>query len=480
MCAICWDDFLQPKILRCRHTFCKTCLHGYLKKSDNSTEIKCPVCRQTQILDGKGLNGLLDNYFVQLRPPEQPELLCCSICYEETILKTCSHCSEKHCPSCRESHKLALKLAGESYEHSSDSDENSTVDLDLDDRDVTDEANVPINLLFAGQAIRTQFNVKLLTAFKVSSMMNSAEENRNPPIYTIFPLADDRYLVVLNTGPEIVEYKPDGTEINRSTFQSGIADIIETPDKRRLFVHPADCLLLEITIRGSISIFAPCKGCRPICLSSFKDGRIVVAGFVERRVKKGSPKEGEDEEEEEEDDRKGMLLIYNKDGKLMKEVMEGTDGPILRFPMCTSVSHFNNTICVADQDSKCVSIFSETGELLTRYDAGQSFRQFGLFWNRTEFVPLCLCHDPDGNIIVANTVDGVLHVLQPDGKFLGYILTRDSEQFGRPSGIMMDAHNRIWLGDRLDGRIRIYEISSYKNSFHQRDSFNHFADRFVA
>jgi sugar lactone lactonase YvrE len=420
------------------------------------------------------LNGLFDNYFVRLRPPEQPELLCCSICYEETILKTCSHCAEKHCPNCRESHKLALKLAGEDYEHSSDSDENATGDLDLDDRDLTDEANVPFNLIL-GQTIRTQFNAKLLSTFKVTSMMNTAEEGRNPPIYSIFLLAEDRYMVILNTGPETVEYNPDGSETNRWTFPCGITDITETPDKRVLFVHPGDCFILEIDIRDTrrISIFAPCKECRPICLTSFKDGRLVVAGFVVR-------KESREREEEEEEDRKGTMLIYDKYGKLIKEVSGGTNGPILRCPMCVSINHFNNSICVADQDLNCVTIFSETGELLTRYDGGQSTSRFGLFWNHAEFVPQSLCHDSDGNIIVANTVDGLLHVLQPDGKFLGYVLTRDTEQFGRPSGIMMDVKNRVWIGDRVDGKIRIYEISSYKNSFNQQESLNPFAGRFVA
>ena len=457
VCAICWDEFSKPKILPCRHTFCKPCLKGYLKKTENCTEIKCPMCRQTHQLDADGLDGLLDNYFVNLRPPDQPELLCCNVCFEEGILKTCSHCSEKHCPSCRQSHKLALKISGESYEHSSDSE---SEDLELDDRDITDEPSMPFHMLFSGQTVKTQFNAKLVSAFKTKSMHNVAEQDGNPPIYKIFPRRNNRFLVILNIGPEMIEYEPDGTEIRR--FNGRISDIIETTNHRTFFVHPADQFVLEIINTGAVQMYVACEGVRPICLAPFKDGRLAVAGLLIPR------KEKDEDKEEEEEIRKGILIIYDKNGKVIREISDGTDGPILRFPTCISINHLDNSICVADQDSRCVTILNENGDLLRRYDAGQSIRQFHFLWNHTQFIPLSLCHDPDGNIIAANNTDGVLHVLHPDGRFLGYVLTKDSEGFGHPAGIMMDDQNRIWLGDRVDGKIRIYEISSFKNHFDQR------------
>lgn len=460
VCAICWEAFTQPKFLRCRHTFCKSCLKGYLKKTENSTEIKCPICRGTQKLNKEGLDGLLDNYFAHRRLPDQPELLCCSVCFEEAILKTCLHCLEKHCPTCRQSHKLALKIAGESCEYDADSESDDDTPVDFDDKDLTDEPNVPFSVLMSGQVVQTQINVKLISAFKVKSMENSAEEDQNPPIYTIFPKGDNRFLIIINVGPEIVEYEPDGTEINRLTFSGSISDMRETANNRILFVHPKDPFVLEINGQNRITIFAQCKGCRPITLAPFQDGRIAVAGFV-------IPVE---EKEEKEGEKAAMLIIYDKAGKMIRELTEGPDGPILRFPMGISVSSFNNNICVADQDSRCAIITDENCNLIKRYDAGRTFREFRFLWNPTEFAPIAVCNDPDGNFIVANTADGLLHVLDPNGTFLGYILTKDAEGFGHPAGIMMDDKNRIWLGDRLDGKIRIYEISSYKNSFDVRDS----------
>lgn len=461
VCAICWDAFTQPKFLRCRHTFCKSCLKGYLKKTENSTEIKCPICRGTQRLSREGLEGLFDNFFAHRRVPDQPELLCCSVCFDEAVLKTCLHCSEKHCPNCRKSHKLALKIAGESCEYDVDSESGNDNEIDFDDRDITDEAIVPLTVLMSGQLGKTQINVKNISAFKVKSMENSAEEDQNPPILTIFPKGLNRFLTIINVGPEIVEYEPDGTEIDRFMFNGLIHDIIETANNRILFVHPRDPFVLEINGQKGKTIFAQCKGCRPISLAPFKDGRIAVAGFVIPL---------EEKKEEKEVERAAMLIIYDKEGKMIRELRDGPDGPILRLPMRISISSCNNNICIADHDSRCVLITDDNCNIIRRYDAGRTFREFRFLLSPSEFAPIAVCNDPDGNFIVANTADGVLHVLDPNGTFLGYILTRDAEGFGHPAGIMMDDQNRIWLGDRLDGKIRIYEISSYKNSFNEQDS----------
>lgn len=343
VCAICWEAFTQPKFLQCRHTFCKSCLKGYLKKTENSSEIKCPLCRRTQSLNKEGLDGLLDNYFAQRRPPDQPELLCCSVCFEEAILKTCLHCSEKHCPSCRKSHKLALKIAGESCEYDADSESNDDTPVDFDDKDLTDEPSLPFTVLMSGQLVKTQINVKLVSAFKVKSMQNSAEEDQNPPIYTIIPQGNNRFLTIINIGPEAVVYEPDGTEIDRFMFNCSISDMIETINHHILFVNPKDPFVLEFNAQNRITIFAQCKGCRPITLAPFQDGRIAVAGFT-------IPVE--DKKEENEVERAGMLIVYDKNGQMIRELTEGPDGPILRFPVCLSISSFNNNICIADQDSR--------------------------------------------------------------------------------------------------------------------------------
>ena len=44
-CAVCLDQYKEPKVLPCLHSFCKTCLEGLLAKQGMAWKIKCPSCR---------------------------------------------------------------------------------------------------------------------------------------------------------------------------------------------------------------------------------------------------------------------------------------------------------------------------------------------------------------------------------------------------------------------------------------------------
>lgn len=43
-CAICLEQYKEPKVLPCLHSFCKTCLEGLLPKEGLSWRVDCPSC----------------------------------------------------------------------------------------------------------------------------------------------------------------------------------------------------------------------------------------------------------------------------------------------------------------------------------------------------------------------------------------------------------------------------------------------------
>ena len=45
-CLVCMEQFKEPKVLPCLHTFCMTCLQKLLKKQGADHVITCPECRQ--------------------------------------------------------------------------------------------------------------------------------------------------------------------------------------------------------------------------------------------------------------------------------------------------------------------------------------------------------------------------------------------------------------------------------------------------
>ena len=45
-CAVCMEQFKEPKVLPCLHTYCKGCLVKLVKKQGPYRVITCPECRQ--------------------------------------------------------------------------------------------------------------------------------------------------------------------------------------------------------------------------------------------------------------------------------------------------------------------------------------------------------------------------------------------------------------------------------------------------
>ena len=43
-CAICLEQYEEPKVLPCLHSFCKTCLEGLLPKEGLAWRVDCPSC----------------------------------------------------------------------------------------------------------------------------------------------------------------------------------------------------------------------------------------------------------------------------------------------------------------------------------------------------------------------------------------------------------------------------------------------------
>ena len=62
-CPICQEQFTEPRVLPCQHTFCLHCL-GKIREHQSTTEsIPCPVCRATYHLSTAGIDDLPKNIF---------------------------------------------------------------------------------------------------------------------------------------------------------------------------------------------------------------------------------------------------------------------------------------------------------------------------------------------------------------------------------------------------------------------------------
>ncbi|XP_077979915.1 tripartite motif-containing protein 3-like [Glandiceps talaboti] len=110
-CAICFEQYREPKVLPCDHTFCTECLITLVKREG---VLNCPTCTQRCQLPKTGVNGLKANFFmnslldlVETNQPaadvKEPGL--CEGCDENAATHRCVDCSIYFCSSCTKSHK---------------------------------------------------------------------------------------------------------------------------------------------------------------------------------------------------------------------------------------------------------------------------------------------------------------------------------------------------------------------------------------
>ncbi|XP_060590061.1 tripartite motif-containing protein 3-like isoform X1 [Ruditapes philippinarum] len=63
-CSICMDEFQDPKVLKCLHTFCEECIQATIQKQimTSHSDISCPICRTRIDVDSNGDYNLQTNF----------------------------------------------------------------------------------------------------------------------------------------------------------------------------------------------------------------------------------------------------------------------------------------------------------------------------------------------------------------------------------------------------------------------------------
>ena len=115
-CSVCQEQFSEikePKILKCLHTFCKTCLEAWLRQQREG-ELSCPTCRHISECPNNDINRLPSNLFCKqlveiveaYSGQGQDDSPQCGNCEEKKSLKVyCFDCNCFLCEDCGEAHK---------------------------------------------------------------------------------------------------------------------------------------------------------------------------------------------------------------------------------------------------------------------------------------------------------------------------------------------------------------------------------------
>ena len=148
-CSVCLDDFKDPKVLPCCHTFCKACLEkissgttaqkqskaeeqaspqAAIKGGENEGKpeeisITCPQCRAQHKIKG-GVDALLADYAIESQQLKKADKslsrqndaeLCCGLCENtDPVVSYCADCSSPLCGFCLKAHHRQRQYNGHS------------------------------------------------------------------------------------------------------------------------------------------------------------------------------------------------------------------------------------------------------------------------------------------------------------------------------------------------------------------------------
>ena len=109
MCQEQFNEIKEPKILKCLHTFCKTCLERWLQQQREAEKLPCPTCRHITECPNNDINSLPSNLFCKhlveiveaYSEKGQEDSSQCGNCGERKPLKFyCFNCTCFLCEDC--------------------------------------------------------------------------------------------------------------------------------------------------------------------------------------------------------------------------------------------------------------------------------------------------------------------------------------------------------------------------------------------
>ena len=112
-CAVCLEDYTEPKVLACLHVFCKKCLERLVVQDAANRIVCCPNCRGTTRLPQDGVSQLQSAFYIHhlfevrdiLQKVSSADKTTCDKCGEGEAKAYCRDCGGFVCQECITVHK---------------------------------------------------------------------------------------------------------------------------------------------------------------------------------------------------------------------------------------------------------------------------------------------------------------------------------------------------------------------------------------
>ena len=136
-------------------------------------------------------------------------------------------------------------------------------------------------------------------------------------------------------------------------------------------------------------------------------------------------------------DEESKIIVYSRDGHIRQTL----DHIKLRCPISVAVSKVNHDIYICDHGEKN---YYSPGKVIAVGADGQLRYEYSRQGD-SAFIPLAVCTDQMGHVLITDNKNHRVHILDQEGQFIQYILT-SQQGLKWPNTIDIDREGYVWVG----------------------------------
>lgn len=145
-------------------------------------------------------------------------------------------------------------------------------------------------------------------------------------------------------------------------------------------------------------------------------------------------------------DEEAQVTRYNKRGKEIQNIYRDNKGQKLYDYPYYIAENINGDICASDYNKNTVVVVNKSGETKFSYTG-----QMAVFY------PCGICTDGVGHILVCDSINRTIHLLNKEGQFLSLLLSPQQSDKS-PHSVCFDDENNLYVGENKNNTITVYKI----------------------